>query len=232
MAKEEQTTQGQFNRLMAQMEKMDLAVQGLTQGVQALKAEIRLRRRPTRTPTKWPSPWSYQSKQSGTPTTLEAEATLRIILDECSSVLRPQGGEESKGKGKIETPTNNETLNEIVTDDEEESRNDEPLVEPIELEEGEDKMEDVVQEELIIDGGSCTSVASEKLGPKLNLETTKHPQPYMLWTTEQPQHTGPIHWSYMKGQSQGPGRRSVRQHFLASCATMRQVWEAKPRKNS
>ena len=33
---------------------------------------------------------------------------------------------------------------------------------------------------LIIDGGSCTNVASEELVQKLGLETTKHPQPYTL----------------------------------------------------
>ena len=33
---------------------------------------------------------------------------------------------------------------------------------------------------LIIDGGSCTNVASAKLVSKLNLETKPHPRPYKL----------------------------------------------------
>ena len=38
---------------------------------------------------------------------------------------------------------------------------------------------------LIIDGGSCTNVASAKLVSKLNLETKPHPQPYKLqWLSE------------------------------------------------
>ncbi|KAF8088611.1 hypothetical protein N665_0534s0001 [Sinapis alba] len=38
---------------------------------------------------------------------------------------------------------------------------------------------------LIIDGGSCTNVASESLVAKLGLKTGKHPKPYMLqWLNE------------------------------------------------
>jgi len=33
---------------------------------------------------------------------------------------------------------------------------------------------------LIIDGGSCTNVASSRLVQKLSLETTPHPKPYKL----------------------------------------------------
>jgi len=33
---------------------------------------------------------------------------------------------------------------------------------------------------LIIDGGSCTNVASSRLVTKLNLETKPHPRPYKL----------------------------------------------------
>ena len=39
---------------------------------------------------------------------------------------------------------------------------------------------------LIIDGGSCTNVASEKLVEKLGLEVYKHPKPYLLqWVNEE-----------------------------------------------
>ena len=38
---------------------------------------------------------------------------------------------------------------------------------------------------LIIDGGSCTNVASSRLVSKLNLETKPHPRPYKLqWLSE------------------------------------------------
>jgi len=38
---------------------------------------------------------------------------------------------------------------------------------------------------LIIDGGSCTNVASSKLVQKLSLETTPHPKPYKLqWLSD------------------------------------------------
>ena len=33
---------------------------------------------------------------------------------------------------------------------------------------------------VIIDGGSCTNVASTKMVSKLNLATTEHPRPYTL----------------------------------------------------
>ena len=33
---------------------------------------------------------------------------------------------------------------------------------------------------LIIDGGSCTNVASESLVAKIGLKTGKHPSPYLL----------------------------------------------------
>ena len=39
---------------------------------------------------------------------------------------------------------------------------------------------------LIIDGGSCTNVASTRLVKKLNLETKPHPRPYKLqWLSEE-----------------------------------------------
>jgi len=38
---------------------------------------------------------------------------------------------------------------------------------------------------LIVDGGSCTNVASSRLVTKLNLETKPHPRPYKLqWLSE------------------------------------------------
>ena len=38
---------------------------------------------------------------------------------------------------------------------------------------------------LIIDGGSCTNVASSRLVSKLNLDTQPHPRPYRLqWLSE------------------------------------------------
>ena len=38
---------------------------------------------------------------------------------------------------------------------------------------------------LIIDGGSCTNVASQRLIEKLSLKTSSHPRPYKLqWLSE------------------------------------------------
>jgi hypothetical protein len=211
MAKEGLMTQGQLKWLMAQVEKLELEIRRLP----ALKAEGRLRRKPRpNTSSRWQNQWSGAERELGQTSVSKPEDNT-----EGEAIhTRPKGGEEPKGEGKIETPTNNETLNEIVTDDEEESRSDEPIVEqleleevedggsqrehqsvneqegeeeeesrsdepleePIELEEGKHKMEEVVQEKQIINGGSCTNVASEERVPKLDLEITKHPQPYTL----------------------------------------------------
>ncbi|KAF8090156.1 hypothetical protein N665_0484s0006 [Sinapis alba] len=50
----------------------------------------------------------------------------------------------------------------------------------------EEGVEYPVQGDLIIDGGSCTNVASEELVEKLGLEVYKHPKPYHLqWLNEE-----------------------------------------------
>jgi hypothetical protein len=110
---------------------------------------------------------------------------IQATLGRESSVLQPQGGEESKGEGKIETPTEvtddeeesmTVMMGEIVTNDEEESRSDEPLVEQIQLEEVEDGDSQGEPQSVNEHEGEV----EEDVVHKLNLEITKHPQPYTL----------------------------------------------------